>query len=94
MKRRAATKVACSVAAPWSLSISSSSGIQYLTGEGVCGMYSGDATWVEAIVRVLEGGRGMEVASGEVIRVGEGLGVGAIGMRQGPTVVVAYMICI
>ena len=54
-------------------------------------MYSGEATRVEATVRVSEGGRGMEAASGEAIKVGEGLGVGARGMRQGPTVVVAYM---
>ena len=54
-------------------------------------MYSGEATLVEVTVRVLEGGRGMEVASGEVIKVGEGLGVGARGMRRGPTVVVVYM---
>jgi hypothetical protein len=57
----------------------------------MCGMYSGEATLVEATVRVSEGGRGMEEASGEVIKVGEGLGVGARGMRRGPTVVVAYM---
>jgi hypothetical protein len=71
--------------------MSSSSGIQYLTGEGVCGMYSGEATRVKATVRVSEGGRGMREVSGEVTKVGEGLGVGARGMRRGPTVVVAYM---
>jgi hypothetical protein len=56
-------------------------------------MYSGEATQVEATVRVSEGGRGIEEASGDVIKVGEGLGVGARGMRRGPTVVVAYMFC-
>jgi hypothetical protein len=91
VKRRAATKAACSAAVPWSLLISWSSGIQYSTGEGVRGMYSREATQVEATVRVSEGGRGMEEASEEVIKVGEGLGVGARGMRRGPTVVVAYM---
>jgi len=74
--------------------MSSSSGIQYLTSEGVHGMYSREATWVEATVCVLEGGRGMREASGEVTKVGEGLRVGARGMRQGPTVVVAYMLCV
>jgi hypothetical protein len=54
-------------------------------------MYSGEATLVEAMMYVSERGRGMREASGEVIKVGEGLGVGARGMRRGPTVVVAYM---
>ena len=54
-------------------------------------MYSGEATRVDVTVRVSEGGRGMREASGEVTKVGEGLGVGARGMRWGPTVVVAYM---
>jgi hypothetical protein len=86
-------EAACSAAALWSLSMSSSSSIQYSTGEGVRGMYSGDATQVEVMVCVSEGGRGMEEASGEVIKVGEGLRVGARGMRQGPMVVVAYIFC-
>jgi hypothetical protein len=55
-------------------------------------MYSGEATWIEATVYVSEGGSGIREASGEVIKVGEGLGVGAKRMRQGPTVVVAYML--
>ena len=54
-------------------------------------MYSGEATLVEATVHVSEGGSGMREASGEAINVGEGLRVGARGMRWGPTVVVAYM---
>ena len=93
VKWRAAMKAACSAAMPWSLSISLSSGIQYSTGEGMRGMYSGEATLVEATVRVSEGGRGMKETSGEAIKVGEGLGVGARGMRWGPMVVVAYMFC-
>ena len=93
MNRHAATKAACSVAMLWLLSMSLSSGIQYSTGEGMHGMYSGEATLVEATVRVSEGGRGMKETSGEAIKVGEGLGVGARGMRRGPTVVVAYMFC-
>ena len=64
--------------------MSLSSGIQYSTGKGVHGMYSREATWVEATVRVLEGGSGMRDASGEVIKVGEGLRVGARGIRWGP----------
>ena len=93
MKRRAATRAACSAAAPWLLLMSLSSGIQYSTGEGVRGMYSREATWVEATVCVSEGGSGMREASGEVIKVGEGLGVGAKRIRWGPTIVVVYMLC-
>ena len=56
-------------------------------------MYSREATQVKATVRVSEGGSGMREASREVIKVGEGLRVGAKRMRWGPTVVVVYMLC-
>jgi len=77
----ATIKVAYSVAMLWSLLMSSSSSIQYSTGEGVCGIYLGEATLVEATVCVSKGGSGIREASGEVIKVGEGLRVGARGMR-------------
>jgi hypothetical protein len=45
-------------------------------------------------MHVSEGGRGIREASGEAVKVGEGLRVGARGMRWGPTVVVVYMFCV
>jgi hypothetical protein len=73
--------------------MSSSLGIQYSTGEGMHGIYSREVTWVEVTVHVSEGGRGTREASEEVIKVGEGLGVGARGIRQSPWVMIAYMFC-
>jgi hypothetical protein len=56
----------------------------------MCGMYSREATQVKVTVCVSEGGSGIREASGEAIKVGEGLRVGAKGMRCGSMVVVAY----
>jgi hypothetical protein len=94
VKWRAAMKAACSAAMPWSLSISLSSGIQYSTGKSMRGMYLGEAAQVEVTMHVSEGGRGIREASGEAVKVGEGLEVRGKGMRWGSTVVVVYMFCV